>query len=60
MKKHSHYRGPTRSKREGKILFEKIAENFPDIEKEIGIQVQEAQSSKQDEPKEVQTKTHNN
>ena len=41
-------------------LFEKImTENFPNLVKEIDMQVQEAQSPKQDEPKEVHTKIHN-
>ena len=35
-----------------------MAENFPNLEKEIGIQVQEAQSPKQGEPKEAHNKTH--
>ena len=41
-------------------LFEKMKENFPNLVKEIDMQVQEAQSPKQDEPKEVHTKTHRN
>ena len=42
-------------------LFEKIMkENFPDLAKEICIQVQEAQSPKQVRPKEGHTKTHHN
>ena len=42
-------------------LFEKImTENFLNLVKEIDIQVQEAQSPKQDEPKEAQAKTHHN
>ena len=42
-------------------LFEKImTENFLNLVKEIDIQVQEAQSPKQDEPKEAYTKTHHN
>ena len=40
-------------------LFEKIMkENFPNLVKEINIQVQEAQSPKQVGPKEDHTKTH--
>ena len=36
-------------------LFEKIMkENFPNLVKEIDIQVQETQSPKQDEPKDAQ------
>ena len=42
-------------------LFEKIMkENFPSQAKEIDIQVQETQSSKQTGPKEEYTKTHYN
>ena len=42
-------------------LFEKIMkENFPNFVKEIDIQVQEAQSPKQDGHKEDHTKTHHN
>ena len=41
-------------------LFEKIMkENFPNLVKELDIQVQEAQSPKQVGPKEDHTKTHN-
>ena len=42
-------------------LFEKIMkENFPNLVNEIDIQVQEAQSPKQDGSKEDHTKTHHN
>ena len=42
-------------------LFEElITEKFPNLAKEIDIQVQEAQSPKQDEPKEDHTKTFHN
>ena len=42
-------------------LFEKIMkENFPNLGKELHIQVQEAQSPKQDGPREDHTKTHHN
>ena len=42
-------------------LFEKIMkENFLNLVKEIDIQVQEAQSPKQVEPKEDHNKTHHN
>ena len=37
-----------------------IVENFPNMEKEIVNQVQEAQSPTQDKPKEKHTKTHTN
>ena len=42
-------------------LFEKIMkENFPNLVKEIDIQVQEAQNPKQDGHKEDHTKKHHN
>ena len=42
-------------------LFEKIMkENFPNLVKEIDIQVQEEQSPKQVGWKEVHTRTHHN
>ena len=42
-------------------LFEKIMkENFPNLVKEIDMQVQEAQSPKQDGCKEAHSKTHHN
>ena len=42
-------------------LFEKIMkENFPNLVKEIDMQVQEAQSLKPDECKEAHSKTHHN
>ena len=42
-------------------IFEKIiVENFPNMEKEIVNQIQEAQSPIQDKPKEKHTKTHTN
>ena len=42
-------------------LFEKIMkENLPNLVKEIDIQVQEGQSTKQVGPKEDHTKTHYN
>ena len=42
-------------------LFEKVKkENFPNLVKELDIQVQEAQSPKQDRLKEDHTKTHHN
>ena len=37
-----------------------MKENFPNLEKEIDIKVQEAQSPNQDEPKKAHTKTHHN
>ena len=41
-------------------LFEKIMkENFPNLMKELDIQVQEAESLKQAGPKEDHTNTHN-
>ena len=42
-------------------LFEKIMkENFPNLVKEIDMQVQEAQSPKQNGHKEAYSKTHHN
>ena len=43
-----------------KIFEEIIVENFPNMEKEIVIQVEEAQSSTQDKLKEKHAKTHTN
>ena len=43
-----------------KIFAEIIVENFPNMEKEIVNQVQEAQSPIQDKPKEKHIKTHTN
>ena len=43
-----------------KIFEEIIVENFPNMEKEIVNQVQEAQSPIKDKPKEKHTKTHTN
>ena len=48
-------------KQETENLFEKmIKENFPNLVKEIDIQIQEAESTKQIGPKEGHTKTHYN
>ena len=64
MHQHSNHRGPRRSlkKKKGyeKIFEEIIVENFPNMEKEIVIQVEEAQSSTQDKLKEKHAKTHTN
>ena len=52
---------PEGEKKEQEIgnLFEKIMnENFPNLEKEIDMQVQEAQSPKQDGCKEAHFKTY--
>ena len=43
-----------------KIFREIIVENFPNMEKEIVNQVQEAQSPIQEKPKEKHAKTHTN
>ena len=61
MNKHLHYRGPEEKREKGiETLFgEIIIENFLNIGREIDNQVQEAQSSKQDEPKEAHTTIHN-
>ena len=37
-----------------------MAENLPNLAKEMDIQVQEGESPKQDEPKEIHTKTYYN
>ena len=54
---------PEEEKKEQEIgnLFEIIMkENFPNLVKEIDMQVQEAQSPKQDGYKEAHSKTHHN
>ena len=45
MQQHSNYRGPRRRREKGyeKIFEEIIVENFPNMEKEIVNQVQDAQ-----------------
>ena len=53
-------KGEIREKRAEKIFEEIIAENFPDMGKEIANQVQEAQSPKKDKPEEEHTETHSN
>ena len=54
-----HYKGPRRrrerEKGPEKIFEEIIVKNFPNMGKEIATQVQEAQSARQDKPKEKQT-----
>ena len=60
---HSYHGGTSSPEREQGIenLFEEIMmENFPNLAKEINLEDQEAQSAKQDEPKEAHTKTHHN
>ena len=52
--------GEEREKGPEKIFEEIIAENFPNMGKEIVNQVQEAQSPRKDKPKEECTKTHSN
>ena len=51
---------PEEEKKKGyeKIFAEIIVENFPNMEKEIVNQVQEAQSPIQDKPKEKHAKTY--
>ena len=53
---------PEEEKKKGyeKIFEEIIVENFPNMEKEIVSQAQEAQSPIQNKPKEKHTKTHTN
>ena len=43
-----------------KIFEEIIPKNFPNMGKETGAQVQEAQSLRQNKPKEEHAKTHSN
>ena len=43
-----------------KIFEDIIVKNFPNMGKEIGTQVQEAQSPRQDKPKEKHSETHSN
>ena len=52
--------GEEREEGTDNIFEDKIAENFLNLGKTTDIQVQEAQSCKQDEPKESHTKTHCN
>ena len=52
--------GEEREKGPEKIFEEIIVENFPNMRKEIATEVQEAQSPRQDKPKEKYTKTHSN
>ena len=55
------YKFPRRSgKGPEKILEEIIAENFPNMGKEIVNKAQEAHSSKQGKPKKEHTETHGN
>ena len=49
-----------REKGPDKIFEEIIAENFPNMGKEVVCQVQEAQRPRKDKPKEEYTKTHSN
>ena len=60
---HLHHRGLRKKEIEigrKKIFEEIIAENISNTGKEIVTQVQEAQSSTQDKPKEKHAKTHVN
>ena len=52
--------GEEREKGPEEIYEEIIAENFPNVGKEIVNQIQKAQSPRQDKPKEEHTKTHSN
>ena len=63
MFQHSHYRVLEGEEKEQEIenLSENlIKENFPNLVKEIDMQVQESQSPKQDGYKEAHSKTHHN
>ena len=53
--------GGEEEEQESENLFEQIMkENFPNLAKELDIQIQEAQSPKQDGPNEGHTETHHN
>ena len=52
--------GEEREKGPEKISEEIVVENFPNVGKEIATQVQEAQSPRQEKPKEKHAETHNN
>ena len=52
--------GEEREKGPDRIFEEIIVENFPNMGKEIASQVQEAQSPRQDKPKEKHAETHGN
>ena len=44
-----------------KTLFEKImTENYPNLAKEIDIEIQKLQSPNNDDPRKIHTKTHLN
>ena len=62
MYQYSHYRSHGRRREKGseKIFEEIIAENFPNMGKEMVNHVQEAQSPRQDKPKEEHINTHSN
>ena len=52
--------GDEREKGPEKIFEEIIVKNFPNMGKERATQVQEAQSPRQDKPKEKHAETHSN
>ena len=52
--------GEETEKGSGKIFEEIMAENFPNMGKEIVNQTQEIESPRQNKPKEEHTKTHSN
>ena len=62
MSQHSYFRGPRRRREKGpeKIFEEIIAENFPNMGKEVINQVQEAQSPRRNKTKGEHTETHGN
>ena len=61
MQQHSPYGGPTGEEKGPKKIFKEIiTENFPNMGKETVTQVQEAQSPRQDKPKNEHAKTHSN
>ena len=56
-----HYRGPRRREKGPEKIFEEIiAENFPNMGKEVINQVQEAQSPRRNKTKGEHTETHDN
>ena len=60
MSQSTHNRDPRRRRKrigDQKVFEEIIAENFPNLRKEIDIWVLEAEGPKQDEPKQTYTKT---
>ena len=53
-------KGEEKEQEIGNLLEKIMKENFPNLVKEIDLQVQEAESPKQDGCKEAHSKTHHN